>query len=273
MKKLLLFVICLLFVSVASADNYFYVGENGRLRINPCFISGTVIVPVGLHLDGRIDSWTLYMTYPSGLVPTGSAPSTDMTSIPYLTSDGTPSTYQATLTSFAYSTFSSTITEYGYWDHNNDGIYEPFGTIKWEAGDHDNMFLLSFSVLYDCTGDTIKLDGNLSSTYDWRAGTTGGLCYSTAVVKFGYKLGDVNGDEIVNITDANYLISNEQTDFVNLDDYQREAADINGDGELNLTDIILLINILMNTNGLEGYDCYDDPIASILGSSGAIAFE
>lgn len=274
MKKILL--LCFMALAMlmpAQADNYFTMGENGTLRINPSHINGCKYVPVKLHLDGRIDSWTVNLTYPSGMVPSGFAPLSDVTSIPYVTSDGSASTYQATMTNFGLNVFSSTITEFGYWDFNNDLIYEPYGTIKWEAGDHDNMFEIPFTILYDCTGDTIKLIGSLSSTYDWRGGTTGGNCYRAVVIKFGYKLGDVNGDEVVNITDANYMINNEQSDFVNLNGYQREAADINGDGLLNLTDIMLLINILNNTNGLEGFDCYDDPIASILGTSGTIAFD
>ena len=272
MKKfILLFFMALAMLMPAQADNYFTVGENGILRINPSFISGSIFVPVRLHLDGRIDSWTVALTYPAGLTPYGYTPSTGVNSIPYVTSTGESSNYQATITSFGLNLFSSTITDFGYWDFNNDGIYEPYGTIKWEAGDH-HMFDIAFSVLYDCTGDSITLTGTLSSTYDWRGGTTGGNCYRRVYVKFGYKLGDVNGDEIVNITDVNYMISNEQTDFVNFTSYQREAADINGDGLLNTTDITLLINILLNTNGLEGFDCYDDPIASILGTSGTIAF-
>ena len=274
MKKItFLFFMALAMLMSAQADNYFTVGENGTLRINPNLISGCKYVPVRLHLDGRIDSWTVTLTYPSGLVPTGFSPSTDVTSIPYQTSDGTYSTYQALITNYGLNVFSSTITEFGYWDFNNDGIYEPYGTIKWEAGDHDHMFEIPFTILYDCTGDSITLTGNLSSTYDWRGGTTGGNCYRRVLVKFGYKLGDVNGDENVNISDVNYLINSAQHDYVNLDSYQVEAADINGDGILNITDINLLINILNSTNGLEGLDCYDDPIASILGNSGTLPFE
>ena len=132
MKKFtLLLLMALALLLPAQADNYFTVGENGTLRINPNLISGCKYVPVRLHLDGRIDSWTVTLTYPSGLVPTGFFPSTDVTSIPYQTSDGI----------------------------------------------------------------------------------------------------------------------------------------------LNITDINLLINILNSTNGLEGMDCYDDPIASILGNSGTFPLE
>ena len=260
-------------VMPAQADNYFTMGENGTLRISPVYISGTVYVPVRLHLDGRIDSWTLTLTYPSDLVPTGFSPSTDMNSIPYQNSNGEWVTHQAILTNFGWNVFSSTITAFGYWDRYNNGIYEPYGTIKWEAGDHDNMFLISFTAMSDCTGDTIKLDATLSSTYDWRAGTTGGDCNRNVLIKFGYKLGDVNGDELINITDVNYMINSSMQDFVNLDSYQAEAADINGDGQLNQTDITLLINLINSTNGFEGLmELYDDPIASILGNSGTLPF-
>lgn len=269
----LLILMALAMMMPAQAECYFTMGENGTLRISPVYISGTVYVPVRLHLGGRIDSWTVSLTYPSDLVPTGFAPSTDVNSIPYQKSDGEWDTYQAVITNSGLSVFSSTITDFGYWDYNNDGIYEPYGTIKWEAGNHDNMFLISFTAMSDCTGDSITLDANLSSTYDWRGGTDGGQCFRRVLIKFGYKLGDVNGDELINITDVNYLNNSSMHDFVNLDSYQAEAADINGDGQLNQTDITLLINLINSTNGFEGLmELYDDPIASILGNSGTLPF-
>ena len=108
-------------------------------------------------------------------------------SIPYIKSDGTDDIYQAVITNTIYfTTLSSIITDFGYWDYNNDGIYEPYGTIKWEAGDQDPLFKITCSVDYDCTGDSITLDGTLSSTYDWRGGTTGGNCYKKIYIYFGY---------------------------------------------------------------------------------------
>lgn len=173
MKKIFL-LLFLLSAGFAHADNYFTLGENDYFRINPAYVSGEVTAMVRAHLDGRIDSWSLTMTYPNDLSPYRVTEQEDMTSIPYLNSNGTPCTHSATITtSNGFTVLSSTITEFGYWDFNNDGIYEPYGTIKWEAGDHDKMFKINFDVNGLCAGDSITITGTLSSTYDWRGGTTG----------------------------------------------------------------------------------------------------
>lgn len=52
MKKQLLLFFGVLIAMLASADNYFTVGENDTLRINPMYLNSTIIVPVHAHLDG-----------------------------------------------------------------------------------------------------------------------------------------------------------------------------------------------------------------------------
>ena len=272
MNKLTLLLACMLTLFSVHADNYFTVGENGILRISPGTINGgNKIVTVKMHLEGRIDSWSVTINYPSAFAPSSFEPSVDVTSIPYTKSDGSDSTYHAMVMNMGYIGFSSTISEFGYWDFDHNGTYEPYGTIKWEAGDHDHMFDINFAIMGDCNGDSICLTGTMSSTYDWRGGTTGGNCYRCVHIKVGYKLGDVNGDENVNITDVNELIRVVQNS-IELDNYHAEAADINGDGQINITDVNLLIAIINYTDGLSGMDDYDDPVASILGNSGTLPF-
>lgn len=57
-------------------------------------------------------------------------------------------------------------------------------------------------------------------------------------------LGDVNGDGLVNITDAvaltNYVLGNPPEVFY------EDAADVNGDGDINITDVSSLINLILN---------------------------
>ena len=59
-------------------------------------------------------------------------------------------------------------------------------------------------------------------------------------------LGDVNGDEIVNIADA-ALILRYSIGLLSFDDTQLLAADVNGDGNVNTVDAAL---ILRNALGL-----------------------
>ena len=58
------------------------------------------------------------------------------------------------------------------------------------------------------------------------------------------KLGDVNGDDKMSITDAvgivNYILGNASSNF------HPEAADVNGDNRISITDAVALVNIILN---------------------------
>ena len=58
------------------------------------------------------------------------------------------------------------------------------------------------------------------------------------------KLGDVNGDDKMSITDAvgivNYILGNPSSNF------HSEAADVNGDNRISITDAVALVNIILN---------------------------
>ena len=58
-------------------------------------------------------------------------------------------------------------------------------------------------------------------------------------------LGDLNGDEIINIQDVIILI-NISLSITNPTDYQITSGDLNGDGVINILDIISCINIILN---------------------------
>ncbi len=58
------------------------------------------------------------------------------------------------------------------------------------------------------------------------------------------KLGDVNGDDRITITDAvgivNYILGNPSATF------HAEAADVNGDSKISITDAVAVVNIILN---------------------------
>lgn len=58
------------------------------------------------------------------------------------------------------------------------------------------------------------------------------------------KLGDVNGDDKITITDAvgivNYILGNASSNF------HAEAADVNSDGSISITDAVRVVNIILN---------------------------
>ena len=58
------------------------------------------------------------------------------------------------------------------------------------------------------------------------------------------KLGDVNGDDKISITDAvgivNYILGSPSATF------HAEAADVNGDSKISITDAVAVVNIILN---------------------------
>ena len=254
MKKFFVLFIVAMTTLLASADNYFTVSNNNRVRIHPDYVTTNTQFPLDVwaHFDGRLDHWWLEFSYPSSVSPQNVVPFFGM-SVPYLQSDGTAAICTPALTVNSVNTiYSSTITTTGYWDPNNDGIYAPYGTVKWGPGDCDVMFTVSLDILSDCTGETISIDGQLTSTPDDRGNIVGGVFfYRSYTLVVGYNPGDVNGDSLglVNMDDltalVNYLVYDQ-----GLNAWQLVGADVNDDGQVNMDDLTALINRLVYNQGV-----------------------
>ena len=261
MKKILL-LFCMAFAMLmpAQADSYFTMGENDYVRINPSWLNTPIMVPVKAHFDEREDFFFFTIKYPQQMYPLMISRGPDM-AVHYTYSDGNDSIHNAILNvGSGFTNVTAYTTGYGYWDYNNDGIYEPYGTIKWEAGDYDEMLYLSFTPLSFTLADTcVSFDGRLSAGPDLRSGSQGGesLFYKNVHFYFGYKIGDVNGDEYINIVDVNLLINYVVYETGLDSEYQLAAADINGDGYINVTDVNLLIS--MSNNGVMEDEGGDEP--------------
>lgn len=232
----------------ADMDSYFTMGVNETVRINPSSLGGYAGVTVRAVFQGRSDFWYMTMDYSGGLYPSSVIPGSGMT-VHYLDSVGNDTSYTALLhhdynNIQMKSTFWSSINIPGYWDSNNDGTYETYGTVKWDAGTYDNMFSISFSVPLSFTSGQTTITGYLNSSIDMRGGTTGYVVFQKTVdFIVGYEPGDVNGDGWINISDLTLL-----TDYLigsaTLNQYQLDAADVNRDGEVNISDAICLTDIL-----------------------------
>lgn len=63
-----------------------------------------------------------------------------------------------------------------------------------------------------------------------------------------YEMGDVNGDEEINVTDivyvADYILGNADPDF------NEKAADMNEDNEINVTDIVFISDVILNGSNM-----------------------
>lgn len=245
MKKFLITLLAIMAILPASADSYFTMGVNDTVRIHPTHLNSERWFPVRAHFDGRLDHWSLNITYPTGLAYTDAVPAVGM-SLPFVNYCGQDSVYDAPL-SIANNgaVISSTITKLGYWDYNNDQIYETYGTIKWEPGDHDPMFSLKLNIASSFRNGYLIFDGLLSSTPDWRPGVyeNNTLIYRSIFFYVGLLRGDVSGDDIVNIGDVTML-----TDYIlgqiEFDEFQLKAADVDGDGVVGIGDLSELADML-----------------------------
>lgn len=248
MKKLIIFMAsALLTFGTAIADDCFSVGENDTLIVYPSSMVNGMTVPVHASFSGRLDEWDMYFTYPGGMVPWGAARRPGMT-IQYLNYQGDTVSLNAPLTvDHDYIEFNSAIWQFGY--RLNGYEYEPYGTVKWEAGYYDNMFEIQFEFESDFCGGILYIDGQLKSSLDMRGGTIGAdpVTFSKSItVILGYRPGDVNGDGVLNNADVTALIAYIMGDVEDWDQYQIAAADVNHDGYINVADVNTLINLILS---------------------------
>lgn len=269
-KRILLAGFLLLWALPALAGNYFTLGENDTLWVDPDDVGHFFHFPVRAHFEGRLDYWDVHFNVPSEFVDVSMASCSGM-KVPYVTATGDTAVYSAQLTQNIMDGIaaSSYIPIIGYWDYDGNGILEPYGTVKWEAGDYSEMFEMDFFVASGFTGGTITLTGNVSAGPDDRGGTVQSFPPSTfsrtVTVKVGYRRGDVNGDGRVSMDDLSTLASY-LTGSVELDGYQMEAADIDGNGLVDMDDNSALINYLLTGGTLS-----QDELEQILGGGTQIS--
>ena len=257
MKRILLILCVALTTGIAMANSYFGMGDGSTLRIHPSKVNSSITVPVWAHFEGRLDSWELEFTCPNSMHIDAVVRNHGM-DIPYLQYDGSAAMCEPELTIGITDTVcSSIITEFGYWDPNNDGIYEPYGTVKWGPGDIDTLFVVTLDVIGDCTGDTICIEETLSCSFDWRGGEVNENHMIKIALQVGYDPGDVNGDNTISLSDltalVNYLLTDE-----GLNAYQLVAADVNNDGYINISDVSELTNMLLTMGYTDLPQLWDD---------------
>jgi len=245
-KTLLLF---FLLVAVGSqAANYFTMGENDTLRVPASRRGHQYKTAVHAHFDGYLDKWNVDLGFPdNGLSVADAQPGPGM-EVPYIKSDGTPAVYQAPLMlSSNKLNLSSSISTFGYWDPYNNGQYSMYGTVKWADGYYDEMFSITFEVPEDFEGGTMKADGTVGSSTDWRGVPVITGPFSHEVTLLIRPTGDVNNDGKVTISDVTALITllmNGSQSSLNDEDFYTD--DVNLSGKVDISDVTALITLLMN---------------------------
>ena len=134
-----------------------------------------ITLPIKATFSGRLNGWDLLISYPEHLIPTYIEPGADMT-LTYYDARGKQKTLDAPL-SGAYEPWDHllcAIATEGYYqdpDGENPSAWVTHNTVKWEAGEYEEMLLLSFIVEEGFEGGEIVLKTCCASGRDPRGGT------------------------------------------------------------------------------------------------------
>lgn len=247
MKRLTIIIAAIMAAVSVSSTNYITIADS--VRINPNRLGGYSQHIVRMHIDGMCDNWQMAVEYPQGLFPklvAGVTPCNGLT-VNYTDRNGNSTTYTPNLNvSVQYQDISAYIPVQGWWDYNQDGEYESYGTAKWEAGDYD-LFEFNLAVDPAFRSGYITFDGTLSSGYDQRGAVLQGVRFFSRVYFWvGYEPGDVAGNGMFNVGDVTMLISYILGKDITLNEFQIAAADVNRDGMVNVADVTELIKKTLN---------------------------
>lgn len=230
----------------SSALNTITLGDS--VRIHPVHLDGYSQHPVTMYNDAFCDSWTMSVTYPAGItvkLVSGVTPLDGMT-VPYVDRYGNEQLFTCPLNvSAAYANIGSSIDINGYWDYRDCGEWDSYGTVKWSAGAH-SMFMYNFYIDPAFRAGYIVFDGRITSGSDQRGAVLQDVrFYKKTWVWIGYQVGDVTGNEKINIDDVtaliNYLLTGE-----GIDEWGIVAADANRDGKKSIADVTAIINMMLS---------------------------
>ena len=245
MKKMIFAAMLLATVSMNSA-NYITIGED--VRVHPRYLNGYYQVTATMEVDGMLDSWNIVPQWPKGIIPklvSGIQPLDGM-NLHYTDRFGADKVVQAPLqASVEYGTISSEVTTLGYWDVDQDGYYDTYGTVKWMPGNYE-LFTLNLAISSEYRDGYIGWTGVLTSGADQRGAVLQGVRFSRPChLWVGYPVGDVSGNETLNVDDVTALISY-VLNGEGLDEFGIKAADVNQDGNVTIADVTMLIGRVLS---------------------------
>ncbi len=169
MKKFIFSVMVLFMATAAMAEgNFCYIRDFDVFENQ---IGTNITVPVRAHFEGRVSGIQLSVTTPDGLTPVSAVSGSDMT-VNYLDGDGAETNTTATFdTRSDFSLMLGILWQEGYYDDDEDGNFEPYGVVKWEAGDYNEMIMLTMRVEEGFDGGEIIVNTEVASGFDARGGT------------------------------------------------------------------------------------------------------
>lgn len=172
MKKIILTLALLLMASAAFAECTLYVED---FELSQSELGTEIVVPVKAHFSARLNAWQVDLALPQGLTAVDATAGEDQV-VTYRDSQGN----EREKAPYFYGLGSNNriiaiFTDRGYWQDPNGEDPEawvPYGQIKWEAGDYDEMVLLHLRPTVNFKGGDIIFNTLVSSTRDSRGGTT-----------------------------------------------------------------------------------------------------
>ena len=224
-----------------------------------------ITIPVKASLGGKISSWDVEFEFPEGLTPVNFTPGNGMK----LTNcDSRGQEHSFTASSSHNDNFThfiaSTLTE--NYAPTDDGGYIMTGTVKWQPGLYEEMFLLTVHVDEAFMGGEIQILTNASCGKDLNNDY---IHFHPVTMEYpnpdaGYYPGDVNGDCLIDISDVMpymyYFADSTNTDTW----FSTLSADVHKDGEINLIDMDKLIDYLLWDEWYEGYMLCSDGATSMI---------
>lgn len=256
MKKLLLLVLLTLLSSNAAyAYSCFSMGVNDTIWINPYMSPQGKVFHVHAQADYCFNIWSLDFSYPTGLSAITMSESSSML-LPYVNSErDTTAVWVSLYPNSSYTTVSASCMVPGYWTNEN-GVFETYGAVKWMPGYYENMFTVRLQCGTSFSGGSITIGGDMEGTSDARFTPLGHVSFTeTVTVMPGNMLGDVNGDDVIDINDVSTLLNFLLDPNAVWDVYRMAAADVNGDGSVTISDVSALINMMLaGGNSVEGID-------------------
>ena len=228
--------------------NQFFIED---FEISPTDLGHEITIPVKANFEGYVSSWDVELDFPEGLTPIAFSPGRDMT-VEYCNYRGNQDSGRAyCIHNNDFTHFVATIVA-GNYIPTEDEEYEMSGSIKWEPGSYEEMFLLTVRVDEGFSGGNINVHSKTTFGKDLRFDT---LFYPTTMEYpgnyGGWWPGDVNGDGCDDMSDVtvymNYLVDpSNQSIFA-------DAADIHSDGVIDLRDLEKLIDYLLWGEWYEWY--------------------
>lgn len=221
-------------------------------EINQSDLGQNITIPVSAHFDNYISSWDVQFDFPEGLTPVYVTKGQDLT-MNYYDSRGNQKTQEAYFNyNDEYNHFiCSPFFEMGYPDPEED-IDEPYGSVKWAAGDYPEMFFITCHVSDDFAGGQIGIHANASCGYDTRNELQH---FEPTTIDYNggsYYPGDINNDGEVNVFDVTCFI--EYLLYPNSPYYNYIGfGDVTLDGNMDIADIDAITDYLFYGNWFAGY--------------------